>query len=447
MKIKLFSSILLLAISAGLTAQPLMIDRVIAVVGDYTILQSDIETQYLQYRAQGANLPDMKCMIFKDLLEQKLLLNQAKIDSLEVSDGTVEMQLDKRMQYFIAQIGSQEELEAYFNKTILEIKNDFRESLRDQLITQQMEGKIAGDVKITPSEVRKFFNRMHPDSIPQIDAEVEIQQIVIYPAMAEAAVFAVKERLLDLRRRIMEGEDFGTLAILYSEDGSAANEGEIGFFSKGELDQEYAKAAFSLKEGGISKIVESEFGFHLIQLISRRDDRVNTRHILMKPKVSLDARQKAISRLDSIADAIRKDSLSFEKAVRLYSQDKNTLLSSGLLVNPATNGSKFELKQLDTKDYLVIRDMQPGDLSDPYEATDEKGKTLYKIVRLKSKTDPHKANLDQDYLLIQSMALEEKREQIIDKWIREKQSETFIHLDDSFKSCEFIKKGWLNVQK
>jgi peptidyl-prolyl cis-trans isomerase SurA len=244
----------------------------------------------------------------------------------------------------------------------------------------------------------------------------------------------------------MEGEDFGTLAVLYSEDGSAPNEGEIGFMAKAELDQEYAKAAFSLKVGGISKIVESEFGYHLIQLIARKDDRVNTRHILMKPKISLDARQKAISKLDSIADLIKKDSITFEKAVRLYSQDKNTVLSNGLAVNPATNSSKFELKQLDTKDYLAVRDMKPGDLSNPYESVDDKGKTLYKIVMLKSKSLPHKANLEQDYLLIQSKAMEEKMNKTVDAWIREKQAETYIYIDPAISACEFISKGWLVVE-
>ncbi len=434
---------LLLSFTAA--AQPLMIDRVVAVVGDYTILQSDIESQYLQMRAQRVTLPDLRCNILRSFLEQKLMLDQAKIDSIEVSESTVNTELENRMQYFINQIGGQDELEAYFGKTILEIKEDFRESMREQLITQKMEQKLTGDIKVTPSEVRKFYNGLNPDSIPTVDAQVEMQQIVADPPLSEDAIFEVKEKLLELRKRIMDGESFETLAILYSEGPSASNGGDIGYKSRGELDPVYAKAAFALKKGGISKIVESEFGYHIIQLVDRKDDRVDTRHILMKPKINPEARQKAIARLDSIVGAIRKDSVTFDKAARYYSQDKNTAMNSGLVVNPETGSSQFELKQLDTKDYLVVRDLKVGEISDPYESTDENGKTIYKVVRLKSRTNPHKANLDQDYMMIQMMALAQKRQNVIDKWIQNKQKDTYIHIDDSFKTCDFIKNGWLKT--
>ncbi len=434
---------LLLSFTAA--AQPLMIDRVVAVVGDYTILQSDIESQYLQMRAQRVTLPDLRCNILRSFLEQKLMLDQAKIDSIEVSESTVNTELENRMQYFINQIGGQDELEAYFGKTILEIKEDFRESMREQLITQKMEQKITGDIKVTPSEVRKFYNGLNPDSIPTVDAQVEIQQIVADPPLSADAIFEVKEKLLELRKRIMDGESFETLAILYSEGPSASNGGDIGYKSRGELDPVYAKAAFALKKGGISKIVESEFGYHIIQLVDRKDDRVDTRHILMKPKINPEARQKAIARLDSIVGAIRKDSITFDKAARYYSQDKNTAMNNGLVVNQETGSSQFELKQLDTKDYLVVRDLKVGEISDPYESTDENGKTIYKVVRLKSRTNPHKANLDQDYMMIQMMALAQKRQNIIDKWIQNKQKDTYIHIDDSFKTCDFIKNGWLKT--
>lgn len=422
--------------------QAKMIDRVVAIVGDYNILQSEIENQYLQYRAQGINFPDMRCFILKDFLEQKLLLNQAKIDSIEVSESSVEMQLEQRLNYFIAQIGSEEEMEEYFGKSIIKIREDLREVLREQLITQQMQGEITGDVNTTPSEVKKFYNSLPPDSIPYIDALVEIQQVMIYPPLGEEAVFEVKERLLELRKRIMEGESFETLAILYSEGPSASNGGDIGFSGKGELDPEYAKAAYSLKKGVVSKIVESEFGFHIIQLIERRGDRVRTRHILMKPKVNLDARQKALARLDSIADFIKKDSISFDDAARFYSQDKKTAMNNGLMVNPSDNSSKFELKQLDTKDYLIARDLKIGQVSDPFESVDENGKVVYKIIKLKSRTDPHRANLRQDYMLIQSMTLNEKKAKIVEEWIEEKQKETYFKIDPSFSDCAFRKEAW-----
>ena len=300
---------------------------------------------------------------------------------------------------------------------------------------------------VTPSEVRKFYNNLDPDSIPTIDAEVEVQQIVAYPPLSENDVFAVKEKLLELRKRIMDGESFETLAVLYSEGPSASNGGDIGFSAKGELDPAYAKAAFALKKGGISKIVESEFGYHIIQLVDRKDERVRTRHILMKPKISPDARQKAIARLDSIIGAVRKDSVTFEKAARYYSQDKNTAMNFGLVVNPQTGSSKFELKQLDTKDYLVVRDLKVGEISDPYESVDENQKTMYKVMRLKSRSNPHKANLDQDYKLLQMMTLAQKQQDVIDKWVSTKQEDTYIHIDEEFKQCDFIKNGWLKTDE
>ncbi len=422
-----------------LASQPLMIERVVGIVGDYTILQSDIETQFLQYRGQGIHMSDFRCEIFRDMIDQKLFLNQSKIDSIEVSESNVELELNRRMQYFISQIGSQEELEEYFNKPVIQIKEDFRDDIRNMLVTQTMQRNITENIKITPSEVKKYYNSIPTDSIPFIDAQVEYQQIVRYPPLSEDAVFEVKEKLLDLRKRILEGDSFETLAILYSEDPSAAEGGEIGFMAKGELDSEYAKAAFSLKEGGISKIVESEFGYHLIQLIKRRDETVNTRHILMKPRIAPESRKAAINKLDSLLLQIRKDTITFQQAALFFSEDKNTAVNQGLVVNPGTNSTQFQLTSLRTKDYLVARELKVGDISEPFEAIDENHKVIYKVIRLKSRTDPHKANLDQDYMLIQNMALAEKNEKVITDWLKEKKLETYIHIDKAFANCDFLK--------
>ena len=447
MNLKKILTVTLLFSGIGIhsNSQKILLDKVVAIVGEHTILQSEVENQYLQYKMQGVKEPDLKCYIFNDFLEQKLLLNQAKIDSIEVSESSVEMQLDQRLAFFIQQIGSPEELEAYFNKSVLEIKEDLRSVLRDQMITQQMQSSITREVKITPSEVKKFYNNMPVDSIPYIDAQVQLQQIVVFPPLGDEAVFEVKERLLELRKRIMEGESFETLAILYSEGPSASNGGDIGFLGKGELDPAYAKEAFGLKKGGVSRIVESEFGFHIIELVERKDDRVRTRHILMKPRINLDARQKAISRLDSIAEYIRLDSLSFEAAARFYSEDKNTAMNEGLMVNPNTNSSQFELKQLETKDYTVARELKVGEISEPYETVDENQKTIYKIIKLKSKTDPHRANLKQDYMLIQNMALNEKKIKVVSDWVEEKIQETYYRIDPSFAECEMVKSRWKNA--
>lgn len=439
----LISILLLLAFTFISNGQPKMIDRVVAIVGDFKILQSDIENLYLQYQAENVTSNgDMKCMILEDFLAQNLLLNQAKIDSIEVSESQVEMQLDSRLDFFISQIGSQERLEQYFNKTILEIKEDFRDMIRDQLITQEMRNTITANVTITPSEVRQFFNNIPDDSIPYIDARIEISQIVLYPPSTEESTLETRQRLLDLRKRITAGENFATLAVLYSESPTAPKGGEMGFMGRAEMDPDYAKAAFSLKKGQVSNIVETAAGFYIIQLIDRREDRINTRHILMRPKVDPTAVEKTISRLDSLADLIRIDSITFDMAARYISQDTKTNVNGGLVVNPADNSTLFGLDELQTSEYEVLRNMNVGEISDPFEAVDENMKKVYKIVMLNRNTKPHKANMKEDYMLLQMMAMEEKKVNVLRDWIEEKISTTFVHIDGSFQSCEFANPAW-----
>ncbi len=424
-------------------SQPRILDRIVAIVGEEKILQSDVENLYLQYRAEGVRYSgDLKCMILEDHLTQCLLLNQAKIDSIEIPESQVELQLDARLEYFINQIGSQERLEQYFNKTVLEIKEDFRGLIRDQLITQEMQRNITGEVTITPSEIRQFYNNLPEDSIPYIDSKIEINQICLYPPVDEEAILEVRQRLLELRKRINEGENFATLAVLYSQGPSAPRGGEIGFMGRGELDPEYAKAAFSLKKGQVSNIVESKFGYHIIQLIERRDERVNTRHILMKPKISTDAVSKTISKLDSLANLIRQDSISFELAAMYFSQDKQTNVNGGLVVNPLDNSTMFKLDDLQPNEYEVIRDMNIGEITESFESVDENGKQVYKIVKLKNSARPHRANLNEDYTLLQDMALSVKKEKIFQEWINEKIATTYIHIDGSFGRCSFNNPTW-----
>ncbi len=445
MKIKLYliSIILILVNFLDSFSQPRILDRVVAIVGDYKILQSDIENLYLQYQAENiATDGDLKCVILEDFLAQNLLLNQAKIDSIEVSESQVEMQLDARLDYFINQIGSQERLEQYFKKTILEIKEDFRDLIRDQLITQEMRTTITADVTITPSEVRQFFNKLPEDSIPFIDAKIELNQIVLYPPYSEEATLEVRQRLLDLRKRITAGENFATLAVLYSEHPSAPKGGELGFMGRGEMDPEYAKAAFSLKKGQVSNIVQTAMGFHIIQLIDRRDERINTRHILLRPKVDPEGIQNTISKLDSIATIIRNDSMSFELAARYFSQDTKTNVNGGQMVNPVDNSTMFELDELQASEYEVLRNMNVGEISNPFESQDENAKTVYKIMKINKSTKPHKANIKEDYILLQMYALEAKKQDILKEWIDEKIGTTFIHIDGSFQGCEFANPAW-----
>jgi peptidyl-prolyl cis-trans isomerase SurA len=425
-----------LMITLGVSGQAMIIDRVVGVVGDFNILQSDVEQQYLQMKMSGMYMsPDMRCQIFNQFVEQKLLMAQAKIDSVEVGSDMVEMQMETRLDYFVSQFGSEEEMESYFNKSIFDIKDDLREAIREQMITQQVSSSITEDVSTTPSDVKSFYRSLDPDSIPYINTEVQLAQIVRYPHYSEEAVFEVKERLLDLRRRVMEGEDFGTLAILYSEGPTSARRGELGFMARNELDKAYADAAWALKPGQVSKIVESSFGFHLIQMIERRGDRANTRHILMNPKADANSKQKALHQLDSLRTLIDADSLSFDFAAKINSQDPNTNVNGGLLVNPRTMAARFELDQLVTKDYYMIRDLEVGDITEPYETTDDKGKTCFKILYLKSRTEPHRANLKQDYLLLQEMALQKKMEEVMQQWYAEKKENTYIRVDDSFRGC------------
>ena len=446
MKIKSFViSIILLSLVdiASSFGQARMLDRVVAIVGDFKILQSDIETTYLQYQAENVSSSgNMKCEILEDFLAQNLLLNQAKIDSVLVPESQVEMQLDSRLDFFINQIGSQERLEQYFNKTILEIKEDFRDLIRDQLVTQEMRNTITANVTITPSEVRQFFNKIPDDSIPLINARIEISQIVLYPPYTEESTLATRQRLLDLRKRITAGENFATLAVLYSESPTAPKGGEMGYMGRAEMDPDYAKAAFSLKKGQVSNIVETAAGFYIIQLIDRREDRINTRHILLRPKVDVDAIQKTISRLDSLADIIRSDSMTFDRAARYYSQDIKTNVNGGLVVNPADNSTMFGLDELQTSEYEILRNMNVGEISDPFESIDENNKTVYKIVRLNRSTKPHKANMKDDYILLQMYALEEKKMRVLKEWLDEKISTTYIHIDGSFLGCEFANPAW-----
>jgi peptidyl-prolyl cis-trans isomerase SurA len=438
----LYTIVLALFCSTGFT-QPYMVDEIVAVVGKNQVLYSDIEDQYMQMTAQGVKPMPTKCQILEDLLAQKLLVNQADIDSLIVEDAQVEMELNDRIAYFINQIGNEQKLMEYFGKSTLEIKEDMRDAIKEQMLMQKMRQEITSNLSITPAEVRSYFNDLPDDSIPLIDAEVEIQQLVIFPKSSEEAVFEVREKLLALRERIMNGENFATMAVLYSEDGSASKGGDLGWSAKSELDPAYSKAALALKVGQVSKIVETSFGYHIIQLLERTEDRIHTRHIIMKPKISAEAKQSAIGRLDSIMTLIRIDTLTFQKAAVLFSQDEATRNNGGLKLNPATGNTKFQLDQFETQEHYIIRNLKVGEISESFESRDEKGNLVYKIIRLKSKTEPHRASLKNDFELLKQMALMVKQNEIVDEWVVEKMESTYIRINDPYKECSFRLKGWV----
>ena len=426
-------------------AQPYMLDQIVAIVGGKPIKQSDVEGRYQNYRAQGgAVFGDMKCTMFEELLAEKLFINQAEVDSLVVENSEVELDLERRLDYFIQQIGSQERLEDFFKKSIYEIKDDLRKNLFDQKMAEKMQYNITENVKITPSEVRSFFNKIPKDSIPLIQGQAEVAQIVIYPPYNDEAISEVRQRMLDLRRRIVSGESFSALARLYSEEpGAARSGGELDFMSKGELDPEFAKAAWALKnKGDVSRIVESKFGYHIIQLVDKRGDQVKCRHILMTPKPNPEAIATETGKLDSLVRLIRKDPQKWNMAALYNSQDENTRFNGGLMINPRDHSTLFEMDQFEKADYEVIKDLKIGEISEPYQSRDEKSRIVYKIVKLKNQSDPHKANLKDDYTFLQAAALNEKMNKVIMEWVNEKIETSYIYIDDSFKRCG-LSNNWL----
>ncbi len=431
-----FISLLLIS---NIQAQKPVIDKVVAVVGNNAILLSDVENQYYQTpdKSKYDNI-DLKCNILEELIFQNFLIHQAEIDSVSVGEKEVENEMERRLRYFISQVGSEKKLEEYFNKSIIDIKADLRKSLRKQMLAERMQEKITGKIKVTPTDVRNFFKNMPADSIPTINEQVEYQQIVIMPTISDKEKMETKAKLNDIRERILKGENFSTLAVLYSEDpGSALHGGELGFFSRSDMVPEFSGAAFKLKEGEVSPIVETDYGFHIIQLIERRGEQINARHILLTIKSSYEEQAKAGKLIQNIYQKILSDSITFSKAATQYSMDKNTAYNEGIAVNQATNTTRFDIDQLDQATAKQISNLKPGQTSQPFEYSNEQGKRGYKIIKLKNRYPAHKANLNDDYNYIQQLAQEYMKQDAIKKWILNKMKSTYFTIDDDFKKCEF----------
>lgn len=434
----------LLAIQAW--SQSNVIDEVLAIVGDKPVLKSEIEGQYQQALAEGIKFQgDAKCRIFEEMLIQKLLLAQAVLDSIEVGENDVVGEVDRRMNYYIQQIGDKEKLEEYFNKSILQIKREMMDQMRNQMLTERMKAKITKDIKATPSEIRLFYKNANPDSLPNVPVQYELNQISVYPPYEQKEIDRVKDQLRDFQKQVNEGRDFSTLAVLYSEDpGSASRGGDLGWATRSTFVPEFATVAFNLQDKSkVSKIVETEYGFHIIQLIDRKGDRINVRHILIKPKVSAKSREQATARIDSIAVLIGEKKMSFEEAALRFSMDKDTRANGGLMVNEANNSSaKFALNDLEPEIIKAMQNLNEGEISKPFMMKDKNGKDVYRIVQLKRKTEPHKANLKDDYQLLQDILVARKKEQAMKNWIREKQKSTYISLDKAWVNCDFDYPGW-----
>jgi peptidyl-prolyl cis-trans isomerase SurA len=427
-----------------------LVDGVIAVVGGNAILKSDIESQYLQFRAQGiikGSPLTVKCQILDNMLYMKLLLHQSQVDSIKVTDAQVESEMDRRMRYFISQAGSPDKLEEYYQKSLLEIKSELRDIIREQMLTEQEQQKITKDLSITPSEVKAFYRKINKDSIPLINAELEIGIIVKQPVIGTEEKQVVVAKLKAFKERIAKGDEFATLAVLYSEDpGSAKQGGELGMFKRGDMRPEFEAAAFRLKQpGDISDIVETDDGFHILQLVERRGEYINVRHILLQPQVSPQNLARAKQSIDSVAALITAKKITFEEAVQKYSDDlsKN---NGGLLVNSTTGTTKFEtsqLSQLDPKVFFIVDKLKTGEISPSVVMKTERGKQEYRIYYLKDRTNPHRANLEEDYARIQQVALDKKREKALDEWVSTKLATTFVSISEQYRNCDF-KRKWIH---
>ena len=438
---------LALMTGSAVYGQDNVIDEVVWVVGDEAILKSEVEEARMSALYEGRKFDgDPYCVIPEEIAVQKLFLHQAALDSIEVSESEVIQRVDQMTNMYIANIGSREKMEEYFNKTSSQIREALRDNAREGLKVQRMQQKLVGEIKITPAEVRRHFKDLPQDSIPYIPTQVEVQIITQQPKIPLEEIEDVKSRLREYTDRVNKGESFSMLARLYSDDrGTAINGGEMPFTGRGYLDPAFANVAFNLQDPNkVSKIVESEYGFHIIQLMEKRGDRIKVRHILLKPHVPEEALMAGTARLDSIADDIRNGKFTFEEAASVLSQDKDTRNNHGLLPNPQTNTSKFEMQELPPEIAKVVDKMKVGEISEAFTMIPQKtGKEECVIVKLKSRINGHKATISEDYQNLKEIVLEKRRDEMLDKWIREKQKHTYVRINENWKNCTFKYPGWI----
>ncbi len=437
-------SFLFIFLAAILQAQPQLLDKVAAVVGKNPLLLSEIETNLLQQKERVELKENARCRVFEDLLFQKLLLSQADRDSIVVADGEVDNELNRRIQYYVGMLGSEEKFEAFYGKRISVFKDELRDDVRDQLMAQKMQQKITGDSKLTPSEVRAFFNTIPTDSLPIINSELEIAHIVKMPPVSDEAKAAAREQLEGLRKRVLEGESMSVLAALYTEDVASSKTGGYYEFGRGQMVPEFEAVAFRLKPGEVSEIFSSPYGMHFIQLIARKGEMVQARHILMSPKISQLDIMKARERLDSIQKLIIDGVITFKDAALKYSDDKDTKQNSGLIVNPAAGSTKWEIEELGQTDQqivFILDKMQVDEVTPVMQYVSPDAKQGWRIIQLKSRTDPHKANMKDDYTKLLNMATFEKQKKAIKEWIAKKSKTTYIKLDEEFSGCK-LEYNW-----
>lgn len=446
-KTKFISILFWLNLAVSAFSQSNIVDEIAWIVGDEIILKSDVEEQKVRMQMEGEKINgDPYCYIPEQMALTKLFLDQAKIDSIEADEKQVDQQVEMRLSYMVGQIGSKEKLAEYFMKDYEDIRTELKDMVRTQQLVQQVQNKIVGHVQSTPAEIRKFVNNLPEDSLPNIPNQVEVQILTVEPFITKEEIEEVKDKLRDFQKRCDDGStSFSTLAIFYSEDTESAKRGgELGFMGRGQLVKEFADVAFAMYEPGkISKIVESEFGFHLIQLIERKDEKVNTRHILLKPKASLENMNKAKERIDSIANVINEKKFTFEQCVALYSTDKNTRNCSGILTNMQTGSTKHQMQELPQEVGRAVYSLEEGEISKPFLMVDRSGKQVYCIAKLKSKTKAHKADMSHDFALLKNMYEAHKKQEKLDNWIAKKQKKTYVRIDENWKKCDFQHEGWI----
>ncbi len=427
-----------------------VIDEVVWVVGDEAILKSDIEVHKISMEMEGKTLTEEEaCQIPEELALQKLFLHQAAIDSIEVSEAEINQGVEQRINYWIQdpRVGSKERLEAMQKKSISQLRQEMHDEYKNQMLTQRMQQKLVENLKVSPAEVRAYFKNLPEDSLPQIPTQVEVQLLTLTPRIAPEEINRVKDQLREYTERVTKGEtSFATLARFYSEDpGSARQGGELGYTGRGMLDPAFAAVAFNLTDPKkISKIVETEFGFHIIQLIDRRGEKINCRHILLKPNISQEAVEETKIRLDSVAKEIRNGKYTFETAVAYVSDDKGTRSNNGLMVNASENAqtSRFKMKDLPSEVARVVEGMKVGDVSDAFEMTNSKGKKVVALVKLKDRLDAHRATITEDFQAMKDIVLAQRRAETLKKWVADKIKDTYVRMSPEYENCKFVYEGW-----
>ncbi len=423
------------------------VDEVAWIVGDEAIFRSDVEEQYAQMRSEGRPVNgDPYCVIPEQLAVEKLFLHQAKIDTVTAPENQVASQVDKRIDFFIQNLGSREKVEEYFHKSLPSLRVQLMDLMRNSYIIEQVQNSLVKDVKATPNDVRKYYQNLPADSIPYVPMMVEAQIITVNPVIHQQEIDDVKARLRDYADRVNKGEaDFSTLAIINSEDGSAMQGGELGYHSRADFVPEFSNVAFNLNDPKkVSRIVETEYGFHIIQLIGKRGDQVNVRHILLRPKVDDKELANAVVKLDSMRKEIVAGNFTFEEAARFVSQDKDTKNNKGIMVNQKTGNTRFEMQDLPAEAAAKIELMQPGDISEAFIMKDpQKNRDVVAVVKLTNRIPGHKANLSDDFNQLKQMYENSTRQAIIKEWVEKKIKDTYVKIGEGWDACEFTYDGWI----